>query len=343
MATVLVTGGTGFLAGHVILRLLAEGHEVRTTLRDPARTVELERALSRGGASPDARPEIVVADLLADAGWRRAAEGCDFVLHVASPFPQALPTDPDELVRPARDGTLRVLAAARDAGVRRVVVTSSFAAVGYGHAADRTRFDATDWTDLSDPEVQPYMRSKTIAERAARDFVEREGRGMEIATVNPVGIFGPLLAPDPATSIELVRALLSGRVPGMPRIFFGVVDVRDVADLHLRAMTDPAAAGGRFLATAGRPLSLAEVAAILVDGLGPAAARVPTRTLPDWFVRFAAVFRRDLRQVVPQLGRVREADPADAIVRLGWRPRTAREAILATAESLFELGLVERR
>jgi nucleoside-diphosphate-sugar epimerase len=342
MATVLVTGGTGFLAGHVILRLLAEGHRVRTTLRDPSRAAELERLLARAGAAPDARPEIFVADLLADAGWRAAATGCDHVLHVASPFPRTLPKNVDDLVRPARDGTLRVLAAARDAGVRRVVVTSSFAAIGYGHAPSRTRFDETDWTDLGAPDVQPYMRSKTIAERAAWDFVAREGGGMELATVNPVGIFGPLLGPDPATSVELVRALLTGRVPGSPRIWFGIVDVRDVADLHLAAMTDPAAAGERFVAAAGRPLSLGEVAKVLIDGLGPAARKVPTRELPDWFVRLLSLFARDLRQVVPQLGRIREADPGKAIARLGWRPRSSQEALLATAESLFALGLVDR-
>ncbi len=342
MATVLVTGGTGFLAGHLVLRLLAEGHRVRTTLRDPARAAELDRLLARAGAAPDARPEIVVADLLSDDGWSAAVAGCDTVLHAASPFPRSLPKDPDELVRPARDGTLRVLAAARDAGVRRVVVTSSFAAIGYGHAPSRTRFDETDWTDLSDPEVQPYMRSKTIAERAAWDFVAREGGSMELSTVNPVGIFGPLLGPDPATSTDLIRALLTGRIPGTPRIWFGIVDVRDVVDLHLAAMTDPAAAGERFIASAGRPLSLGEVAKVLIDGLGPAARKVPTRELPDWFVRLLALVGRDLKQVVPQLGRIREADPGKAIARLGWRPRPSREAILATAESLFELGLVER-
>jgi dihydroflavonol-4-reductase len=278
--TVLVTGGSGFLGSHTIARLLADGHRVRTTVRNPAREVELRATLSRSGVDPRGRLACSVADLEHDAGWSEAAAGCDRVLHLASPFPPASPKHADELVVPARDGTIRVLRAARDAGARRVVLTSSFAAVGYGHAPRATPFDETDWTDPA-AGVSAYVKSKTVAERAAWQFVAGEGSGLELAVINPVGIFGPVLGPDYASSIGLLKRLLDGAVPAAPRLWFGVVDVRDVVDLHLRAMTAPAAAGERFLAVAGDFLRIVEIAGILrrlpgaggAAGTGPRAAR----------------------------------------------------------------------
>lgn len=340
--TVLVTGGSGFVAGHCILRLLAAGHDVRATVRRLDRAERVRAALREGGADPGARLSFAEADLGRDEGWAAAVAGCTHVLHVASPFPPTLPRDEAELVGPARDGALRVLRAARDAGVRRVVLTSSFAAVGYGRPAlDGAPFDEASWTVPDGPDVQPYARSKTLAERAAWDFLAREGGGLELAVVNPAVVLGPVLAADTSTSILLVRRLLDGAIPGCPRVWFGVVDARDVADLHLACMTHPAAAGERFLAVAGDFLSMGDFARILRERLGPAARRVPTRQLPDWLVRLAARWDPQVRQVVPELGRPKNATSAKARRVLGWAPRPAADAIVATAESLLRLGLLK--
>jgi nucleoside-diphosphate-sugar epimerase len=267
--------------------------------------------------------------------------GCDYVLHVASPFPMHVPTNDDELVVPAREGALRVLRAARDAGTKRVVMTSSFAAIGYGHAPQTAPFDETSWTDPDGADVRPYVKSKTIAERAAWDFVAREGRGLELSVVNPVGVFGPVLGPDYSTSILIVQRLMDGAMPGVPRLYFGVVDVRDVADLHLRAMTDPAAKGERFLAVAGDFLSMRDIARLLKTRLGVAARRVPTLQFPDWAVRLAALRDPAVKQILPELGKVKNATNAKARRLLGWTPRGSDEAVLATAESLLRLGLLK--
>lgn len=338
MAQVLVTGGSGFIGGHIILRLLAEGHAVRATLRDLSRTSELRALLTAHGAD-GARVETVRADLMQDEGWAEAARGCDYVLHVASPLPVGQPDHPDDLIRPAREGTLRALRAARDAGVKRVVVTSSFAAIGYGQAPRATPFDETCWTNPDAPQVPPYLRSKTLAERAAWDFISREGGGLEMATVNPVVVFGPALGPDLSASLVLLKVLLDGRLPAVPRIAFGVVDVRDVADLHMRAMTAPEAAGQRFLATAGQ-MSLREIAALLRTRMGRAGRRAPRFELPDLAVRLAALFSREARASVPMLGESRAGTSALAQQRLGWAPRPAEEAVLSAAESLVRLGVL---
>eukprot|EP01035_Chromulina_nebulosa_P036823 gene36823-49666_t len=220
-----------------------------------------------------------------------AASGCSHVLHVASPLSAAAPRHEDELIRPAREGTLRVLRAAHAAGVGRVVLTSSFAAIGYGRVLSRP-FTESDWTNATAADLAAYPKSKTLAERAAWDYVDGEGRGLELAVINPVGIFGPLLGPDLSASILLVKSMLEGRLPAVPRLMFGVVDVRDVADLHLRAMTHPAAANERFIATAGDFMTMQEIALALRERLGPAAARVSTRVLPDWRYSKSAGWRR---------------------------------------------------
>ena len=260
MSTVLVTGGSGFIGSHCIIQLLAAGHTVRTTVRNLKREADVRAMLKAGGADAGERVSFVAADLENDAGWREAVAGCDFVLHVASPFPLGVPKHEDDLIVPAREGALRVLRAARDGGVKRVVMTSSFAAIGYGHPPRPTPFDERDWTNLDGRDVGAYPKSKTIAERAAWDFIAREGGGLELSVVNPVAVFGPVLGPDFSTSIILTQRLLDGALPGLPRLHFGVVDVRDVADLHLRAMTHPAAKGERFLAVAGDFMSVSEIA-----------------------------------------------------------------------------------
>jgi dihydroflavonol-4-reductase len=341
MSEVLVTGGSGFIGAHIILQLLAAGHRVRTTLRNLARQDEVLAMLRQGAAGATDDLSFVAADLTQDAGWPAAMQGCEYVLHVASPVPPYVPRDENELIVPARDGSLRVLRAARDAGVKRVVLTSSFAAIGYGHPPRSRPFDETDWTNLDGPDVQAYPKSKTLAERAAWDFLAREGGSLELATVNPVAVLGPVLGPDFSASIMLVQALLQGRAPAAPKITFGLVDVRDVADLHLRAMTDPAAKGERFLAVAGRTVSILDIATVLRQRMGRAGRRAPRFEMPNWLARGLALVVPQLSEVLPLLGRTREASADKARRLLGWSPRANEEAIVATAESLLELGLVE--
>ena len=339
---VLVTGGSGFIATHCILQLLAAGHRVRTTVRSLGREPEVRATLKAAGADAGDRLAFFAADLTADAGWAAAAAGCDFVQHVASPFPINVPKHEDELIVPAREGALRVLRASRDAGVKRVVQTSSFAAVGYGHPQMPRPFNEHDWTNVDGPGLTAYAKSKTLAERAAWDFMAREGGAMELAVVNPVGVFGPVLGADFSTSIEIVKRMLDGAVPALPCITFGVVDVRDVADLHLKAMTAPEAAGERFLAVAGDFLSMRDIALVLRQRLGDAARRVPTRELPDWLVRVVALVDQSAGQIVPELGKRKNATSEKARRTLGWSPRSAEDALVATAESLVRLGLVKR-
>lgn len=336
---VLVTGGSGFIGAHCILQLLDAGYRVRTTVRSLQRETDVRAMLKVGGAEPGAALSFAAADLTSDAGWTDAVAGCDFVLHVASPFPPNLPKHEDELIIPARDGALRVLRAARVAGVQRVVLTSSFAAIGYGHPPTDQPFTEDTWTEVNSG-ISAYVKSKALAERAAWDFISQEGGALELAVVNPVGVFGPVLDADYSNSIQLVQRLMDGAIPGLPRLSFGVVDVRDVADLHLRAMTQPAAKGERFIATAGL-MSLHDMAAVLRARLGDAAQRVPSRGLPDWMLRLVSVFDSSVKQVVPDLGKIRTATNEKARRVLGWEPRPPDDAIVATAESLIRLGLLK--
>ena len=338
-ATVLVTGGSGFIGAHSILKLLAAGYRVRTTVRSLQREADVRTMLKVGGAEPGAALTFHAADLNADAGWAEAVSGCEYVLHIASPFPATQPKDENELIVPAREGALRVLRAARAAGVKRVVLTSSFAAVAYGLPASSEPFTEANWTNLNG-NVSPYVKSKTLAERAAWDFINKEGGALELAVINPVGVLGPLLGPDYSSSIQLMQRLLSGSIPRSPRIFFNIVDVRDVADLHLLAMTQPAARGERFLATVGDCLSVQAAANVLHKHLGEKAHKAPTAEMPDWFVRLLGLVNPTLREMAPNLGVIRPASNEKARRLLGWSPRTNETAILATAESLMQLGLL---
>lgn len=338
MSKVLVTGGSGFVGAHVILQLVSAGHQVRTTVRNLNRESAVRAMLKAGGREPGESLSFFAADLERDAGWREAAAGCDYVMHVASPIPVNAPKHEDELIVPARDGTLRVLRAARDANVKRVVMTSTCGAIYYGHPPQKAPFDETSWT-IVNSELTAYVKSKVIAERAAWDFIAGEGGGLELSVVNPAGIFGPILAPDYSSSIELIKRLMNG-TPGAPRIYFGVVDVRDVADLHLRAMTHPSAKGERFIAVSGDSISMVDIARMLRARLSVSARRVPRFQLPDWTVRLAA--RRDpsVRQLLPLLGKIRNATSEKARRVLGWSPRSNEEALVATAESLIRFGLL---
>jgi len=339
MSRVLVTGGSGFVGAHVILQLLGAGHQVRTTVRNLNREGCVRAMLKAGGQDPEDRLSFFAADLVNDAGWCDAVAGCDYVMHVASPIPGSAPKHEDELIIPAREGTLRVLRAARDANVKRVVLTSSCGAVYYGHPPQKAPFDETSWTIVND-ELTAYVKSKALAERAAWDFMSREGNDLELSVVNPAGIFGPILGPDSASSVDLIKRLMNG-MPGAPRIFFGVVDVRDVADLHLRAMTHPAAKGERFIAVSGDAISMVDIARILRRRLGASARKVPRLQLPDWLVRLAAKRDASVRQVLPLLGVIRNATSEKARRVLGWSPRSNEDAVAATAESLLRFGLVK--
>ena len=344
MSTVLVTGGSGFIGIHSILQLLAAGHQVRTTVRSLKREDDVRAMLKEGGAEPGNRLQFFAADLEADAGWPQAVAGCDYVLHVASPFPAGVPRDEDELIVPARDGALRVLRASRDAGVMRVVLTSSFAAIGYGtnEKANNAPFDERDWTNPS-ADVTAYVKSKTLAERAAWEFLAREGGSLELSVVNPVLVLGPVLGPDLSTSIALIKRMMDGGMPGCLRLSLGVVDVRDVVDLHLRAMTSPTAKGERFLATAGDFLSMLDLSMILRNRMGASAKKSPTREMPNWLVRLLALPIREVRQTLPELGKPKNATSEKAKRVLGWTPRSNEECIVATAESLVRLGLLKNR
>lgn len=329
MSTVLLTGGSGFLGLHTIIQLLEQGHDVRTTVRS------LDREPQVRAAVPDAgdRLTFFAADLLADAGWAEAAAGAEYVLHVASPFPAGAPDHEDDLIVPARDGTLRVLRAAKDAGVRRVVVTSSFAAIGYGREPGDHVFTEVDWTDPN-ADIGAYIKSKAIAERAAWDYAREVG--LELTVVNPTAIFGPVLDDDHSASIGMVSGLLDGSMAGgIPPLAFAVVDVRDAADLHVRAMTDPAAAGERFLAAGGDSVWLADIARILRDRLGDAAANVPTQALSVDVLRAAAKADPALEPIAREAGNLRHLSAEKARRVLGWRPRPLEETVVATAESLL--------
>jgi nucleoside-diphosphate-sugar epimerase len=339
---VLVTGGSGFIASHAILQLLTAGYQVRTTLRDLQREPEVRGMLKQGGVEAGDRLSFFAADLQSDAGWAAAVADCDYVLHVASPFPASVPKHEDELIVPAREGALRVLRASRDAGVKRVVLTSSFAAIGYGHPPQSAPFDETVWSDIGGSDVTAYVKSKTLAERAAWDFIAREGRALQLSVVNPVAVFGPVLGPDYSTSVLLIQRLLSGSVPGSPRLSFGVVDVRDVADLHVRAMTHPAAKGERFLAVSGDFMLIHDIAKVLKNRMGEAGRKVPLRQLPNWLVRIAALRDPAVKQILPELGKLKNGTGEKAKRLLGWTPRSREEAIVSTAESLLDLGLLKK-
>jgi nucleoside-diphosphate-sugar epimerase len=333
---VLVSGGSGYIAGFLMRQLVNEGWTVHATLRSLAREGAVRRLL----AVDDSRLRFFAADLNADAGWDEAMAGCTHVAHLASPLPVGVPRDANELIAPARDGALRALRAAKVAGVKRFVMTSSVAAIGYGRGRGVHHFTEADWTRLDRPGISPYIQSKTIAERAARDWVAAEGAGMAFCTINPSVVLGPVWGADHSASVVVVRKLLDGSIGACPDFGFGVVDVRDVADLHVRALKAPGMAGERFIAS-GRFMKLREVADVLRDALGSQARKVTTRDVPDWLVRVAALFNPVARAVVSELGSVRHQDASHARAVLGWATRPTEQSIVDTARSLIELGLVK--
>ncbi|MGD0192655.1 MAG: aldehyde reductase [Rhizomicrobium sp.] len=338
MSTVLVTGGSGFIGGWCIIGLLQQGHTVRTTVRNLSRENDVRSALGRA-VDADDRLSFYAADLMNDAGWDEATGGCDYVLHVASPLGIAEPRNPDDLIIPAREGARRAIRAAIKAGVNRVVMTSSVAATSKGARIVDSVSDETVWTDPKEPGVSAYAQSKTLAERAAWDLIASSTGATTLATVNPALVLAPVLSSDYSGSVQVVQRLLSGKVPGIPRLGFNIVDARDVADLHIRAMTAPEAAGQRFVA-AGKFAWMADLAELLRARLGSDAAKVPTRKVPDFVLRLASLFDRQLGAVTPNLGKKHDYSSAKARSVLGWRPRAMEDTVLDCARSLIADRLV---
>ena len=336
--TVLVTGGTGYVAGWVIVSLLRRGYNVRTTVRSDDKSDKVRAAVATE-IDPGERLSFVAADLTRDEGWDAAVAGVEHVLHVASPLGDENSKDPAALIVPARDGTLRVLRAATAAGVKRVVMTSAANAASPSAYTEEGVTDETLWTDPDDPTLIPYRRSKTVAERAAWDFMAGYDGPTTLTTVLPGAVFGPILTVDNRGSTRIVERLLTGAVPGTPRIGLEIVDVRDLADLHLRAMLSPAAAGERFLGT-GEFTWMSEMAQDLRAGLGEAARKVPRRRLPDFLVRGLALFDPSLRAITMSLGRRNRHSTDKAKRLLDWQPRPAAETVVDCARSLIAWGVV---
>jgi nucleoside-diphosphate-sugar epimerase len=337
---VLVTGGSGFIAGHCILQLLEQGYLVRTTVRSLQREREVRAVLAGAGMVHGDALSFVAADLTGDAGWAEAVDGCDFVLHVASPVHLGKVERDDDVVVPAREGTLRVLRAARDAGVQRVVLTSAFHAVGFGHPHTDRTFTEDDWSVLDGPGVDAYGRSKILAERAAWDFAATQGGATELTAILPVAVMGPVLGKDVSGANHIVQRILDGRLPGYPNLWIPIVDVRDVARAHVLAMTAAGAAGQRFLLAGGPSVAMRQIGAMLKAHLGDAAGRVPTRRIPDAVVRLAAVFSAEFRPVAADLNFVKQVSSEKARRVLGWEPRAAQDAVVAAGASMIARSLV---
>ena len=339
--TVLVTGGSGFVALHCIQQLLNNGYKVRTTLRSLKKKQEVLDALKEGGINSFENLEFVETDLMKDANWDSATKGCEYVLHIASPIYLKIPKDENEMIRPAVDGTLRVLKAARNAGVKRVVMTSNFGAVGYSHTDKTKPITEESWTNPNEKGLSAYNKSKVLAEKAAWDFMNKESGNLELAVINPVGIFGPSFGKNLSSGYELLKQILDGSMKAIPNMTISIVDVRDLADLHIRAMSSDAANGQRFLAVSGDVMTLPEIAAMLKNKLGEKGKNISSKKMPDWIVRIAALFSTTAKNVVPQLGRYRATSNEKAKTILGWTPRAKEEAILAAAESLFKFNNIK--
>jgi len=338
--TVLVTGGTGFVGVHIIFRLLQKGYDVKTTLRSLSSKNKVIDTLKSNGITSIEKLVFVEADLSKDDNWDEAMKGCDYVLSVASPVFFTMPKTEDEAIRPAVDGILRVLKAAKKAGVKRVVMTSNFGAVGFSNKNTNTATTETDWTDPKEKGLSVYEKSKLLAELAAWDFIQKEGGNLEFTTINPVAIFGPALSAHISGSFVILERLLSGKAS--PHISLNIVDVRDVADLHIRAMTNPNANGQRFIASADGQISMPKIAALLRSKYPDVAKKVSIKTVPNGFIYFAALFNKQLKEVALLLRMSRNVSNAKAKKILGWEPiANNEEVILGSINSMIKYGIIK--
>ncbi len=333
MDTVLVTGATGFIGLHCVEQLLGQGFRVKGTVRTKSRGQEVITAMEQASTNTD-NLEIVYADLLEDEGWSDAVAGCRYVLHVASPFVLEVPKDENDLIKPAVEGTLRVLGACAGGDVEKVVLTSSFAAVGYGHA-DKSVFDESDW---SNPDLcSPYPKSKTLAERAAWDFMQQleEGDKFALTVLNPSAVTGPMLSSDIGTSNELILQMVSGAMPAVPKIHMGFVDVRDVAKAHVAAMTSSATDNNRIILSETE-MYFSEMGQILRDA---GYSKSPTKEMPNLIVKLVAIFNAQLKSVTGSLGRLTNTRKDKAHQHFGWKFISAKESALDTAQQLKAMQL----
>ena len=334
-ATVLVTGGSGYIAANIIRQLLDEGWTVHTTIRDLAKEGDVRKRF------PDHADRLTFfqAELLHDEGWAAAMTDCTHVAHVASPVVAATPKHENDLILPARDGTLRVLKFAKEAGVKRFVQTSSVAAVAYGVDAGTHEFDESNWTDVNHPDSYAYVKSKTYAEKAARDWIRDHGEGMEYCSINPGLVLGPIDGGDFSASVLAMQQLLDGSMPMAPNIAYPLVDVRDVADLHVKALSADKLANDRFLA-AGPTLTFQEMGVMLHEKMGEKAKKVPTKQMPNWLVSVLALFNAEVRGIKSELGKVRKITGTHSQDKLGWQMRPPEETLEDCANSLIEHGVV---
>lgn len=340
--TVLVTGGTGFLGQQIVLQLLQKGYKVRTTLRSLKNKDKLIETLKANGISIFDRLSFAEAELTEDENWDKAMQGCTYVLSVASPVFFGIPKDENEAIRPAVEGILRILKHAKKNGVKRVVMTSNFGAVGFSHTDKKTQTTEADWTDPNLKGLSIYEKSKALAERAAWDFMKKEGGSLEFATINPVAIFGPSLNAHISGSFDLIKHLMDGSMKAVPNIPLNVVDVRDVADLHIRAMETPEANGQRFIASADGQISLPEIAKLLKEKRPAAAAKVSQKTVPDWVIHFAALFNAQAQMGATLMKVNRNVSNAKAKKLLGWTPvGNNKDAVLAAADSIIKYNLAK--
>ena len=339
--TVLVTGGTGAVGINCILQLLQKGYTVQTTLRSMSKKKDVLAMLKTGGITSFDKLTFIEADLTKDDNWDKAMQGCTFVLHVASPT-HTDSTNEDDMIRPAVEGVIRVLTAARNAHIKRVVLTSSFGAVGYSNKNPEIETTEANQTDPDEKGLSAYDKSKSLSERAAWDFIKTEGGGMELSVINPVAIYGPSLGPGQSPSLRLLKMLLSGSMKAIPNIPLNVVDMRDVANLHMLAMTNPAANGQRFIATADGQIFLPEIAILLKNRMPAIAAKVSTKTVPDWVIRITALFNPQAKQAASLLKISRRVSNRKAKDVLGWTPiANKEETILACVESMVKLNIIK--
>lgn len=342
--TVLVTGGSGYIATYIIAQLLKQGYSVRTTVRSLKREKEVREALAELGQTTNEELKFFEADLTKDTGWAAAAANVTYILHVASPLPLSTPKDENDLIIPAKEGTLRVLRAAKNAGVKRVVITSAFGAAGMGYTSARNDYVFTekDWSDLAPvAKLSAYYKSKTLAEKSAWDFIGQDGGNLELATILPVAVMGPVLGKKATGSNAIIEMMLSGHLPGFFDIYLPVIDVRDLAKAHILALEIPNAAGERFIISNDESLSMKRIGMILKNHLGEAGKKIPTRSIPSFILKFVALFSSMAREVIPDLGVNRKMSSASAGKILHWKPDyTVEETIISAGRSIIEKNIL---